>query len=145
MGAFPDRIHIVGIDLAWGERRPDGCCVLAVDRCQAQVRALGLSQGDDELLAFLDATVGRGPAFLAVDAPMVCPNPTGARPVDRLTPRSFRPVQVGLSPRQPHPLSAAAAAGGQAGPQGIQNRHEGPASCGGSLSPPSDGAAVWAL
>lgn len=108
MGAFPDRIHIVGIDLAWGERRPDGCCVLAVDRCQAQVRALGLSQGDDELLAFLDATVGRGPAFLAVDAPMVCPNPTGARPVDRLTHVHFgrfksgcHPANLTLCPRPP--------------------------------------------
>lgn len=107
-GAFPDRIHIVGIDLAWGERRPDGVCVLEVDRREAQVRAIGLSQGDDELLAFVEANVGRGPAFIAVDAPIVCRNQTGARPVDRLTHVHFgrfksgcHPANLGLCPRPP--------------------------------------------
>ena len=108
MDAFPDRIRIVGIDLAWGERRPDGICVLGVDRCQARVRAIGLTRGDDELLASLDANVGSGPAFIAVDAPIVCPNLTGSRPVDRLTHVHYgrfksgcHPANLGLCPRPP--------------------------------------------
>ncbi len=106
MGALPDRIRIVGIDLAWGERRPDGICVLDADCRQARFRAIGLTRGDDELLAYLEASVGCGPAFIAVDAPIVCPNPTGAQPVDRLTHVHFgrfksgaHPANLGLCPR----------------------------------------------
>ena len=98
MGAFPDVIRIAGVDLAWGERRPDGVCVLEANRQRARVLALGLPHGDDELLALLDEQLEGASAFIAMDAPIVCPNPTGARPVDRLTHVHFGRFKSGAHP-----------------------------------------------
>jgi predicted RNase H-like nuclease len=93
-----NRIRIAGVDLAWGERRPDGFCVLEANRQCARVLALGLSRGDDELLALLDEYLKDAPAFIAMDAPIVCPNLTGARPVDRLTHVHFGRFKSGAHP-----------------------------------------------
>jgi len=98
MGAFPDVIRIAGVDLAWGERRPDAVCVLEANRQRARVRTLGLPRGDDELLALLDEQLEGAPAFIAMDAPIVCPNLTGARPVDRLTHVHFGQFKSGAHP-----------------------------------------------
>ena len=98
MQDFPETIRIAGVDLAWGDRRPDGVCVLEVNRQRARVLALGLSQGDDELLALLDQNLGEGRAFIAMDAPVVCRNLTGARPVDRLTHVHFGRFKAGAHP-----------------------------------------------
>jgi len=68
------KICVAGVDLAWGERRPDGVCVIQADRRRARVAAVGLPRCDDELLAFLDQHIGNAPALIAVDAPIVCPN-----------------------------------------------------------------------
>ncbi len=68
MRHFPEPMRIAGVDLAWGDRRPDGVCVLEVSRQRARVLALGLPQGDDELLAFLAQHLGGARAFIAMDA-----------------------------------------------------------------------------
>lgn len=91
-------MRIAGVDLAWGDRRPDGVCVLEVNRQRARVLALGLPQGDDELLAFLDHHLGGARAFIAMDAPVVCRNLDGARPVDRLTHVHFGRFKAGAHP-----------------------------------------------
>ena len=78
MEDFPEAMRIAGVDLAWGDRRSDGVWVLEVNRQRARVLALGLPQGDDELLAFLDQHLGGARAFIAMDAPVVCRNHTGA-------------------------------------------------------------------
>jgi len=77
-------MRIIGIDLAWGERKPDGVCVLEISSGGALVIALGLTRGDDELISFVTRHAGSEAALLAIDAPLVCPNLTGGRPVDRL-------------------------------------------------------------
>lgn len=91
-------MRILGVDLAWGERKPDGVCALEVTARGAQVLASGLTRGDEELLAWVTAQAGVGPALLAVDAPLVCPNPTGTRPVDRLTHVHFGRFHAGCHP-----------------------------------------------
>jgi predicted RNase H-like nuclease len=91
-------LHIAGIDLAWGERNPDGVCVLEVSRRRARVVATALTRGDAELLGFLATHLGDGPAFLAMDAPVVCHNRTGARPVDRLCHVHFGKFKAGAYP-----------------------------------------------
>src|SRR5512137_2490841 len=92
------KIRIAGIDLAWGERKPDGVCALEASSRGAWVITAGLTHGDDELLGWVARHVGTGPAFLAVDAPLVCPNPTGARPVDALTHVHFGKFHAGCHP-----------------------------------------------
>ena len=94
----PATTRIAGVDLAWGDRRPDGVCVLEANRKRARVLALGLAQGDDELLAFLDQHLGGSHAFIAMDAPVVCRNREGARPVDRLTHVHFGRFKAGSHP-----------------------------------------------
>ena len=79
------KIRIAGIDLAWGERMPDGVCALEASSRGARIITSGLTHGDDELLGWVAQHVGTGPAFLTVDAPLVGLNPTGAGPVDALT------------------------------------------------------------
>jgi predicted RNase H-like nuclease len=92
------KIRIAGIDLAWGERKPDGVCALEASSRGARVITSGLTHGDDELLGWVARHVGTGPAFLTVDAPLVCPNPTGARPVDALTHVRFGKFHAGCHP-----------------------------------------------
>ena len=44
----------VGIDLAWGYRRPDGVCVMESKGSQVVLREITLSQGDQALLSTLE-------------------------------------------------------------------------------------------
>src|SRR5262245_35563053 len=91
-------VRIAGIDLAWGDRKPDGVCVLEARQQTARVRAFGLVRGDAGLLAWLDEYVGPGAALVMMDGPIICPNPTGSRPVDRLMHTLFGPVHAGCHP-----------------------------------------------
>ena len=89
---------IVGLDLAWGERRPDGVCVLEVSRGRAAVHSVQLARGDAALLALLDGLPTNEPTLLAVDAPLQCANETGARPSDIEMHRRFRREKCGCHP-----------------------------------------------
>lgn len=90
---------MVGIDLAWGEKRPDGLCFLLGYGARITHVSYGLSRGDAELRARLRESIPDAcPALLCLDAPVVCPNRTGSRPVDRLTHRMFHRVQAGAHP-----------------------------------------------
>lgn len=91
-------LRIAGVDLAWGDRRPDGVCVLEATRRRARVTATALIRGDASLLAFLQTHLGSGPAFIAMDAPVVCRNRTGARPVDGLCHVHFGRFKAGAYP-----------------------------------------------
>jgi predicted RNase H-like nuclease len=81
---------VLGIDLAWGERMPDGVCAIRAAWCGAEVLSIDLVRGDRELLAWIATHAGLGDALIAVDGPLVCPNLTGTRPVDRATQRLLR-------------------------------------------------------
>jgi len=106
-----DKVIIAGIDLAWGERRPDGICLLESTTQYSRVRWIGLSHGDAALLALLDEHIGNESGLLMFDAPLICPNLTGARPVDRLTHTLFHREKCGCHPtnatRCPRPLRLA--------------------------------------
>ncbi len=109
---------IVGIDLAWGGRKPDGIAVIRVRRGRASLEGVTATHGDDALLALVASMLGsRGerdpaPGLLAFDGPIVCPNRTGSRPVDRLTHTLFGRYHAGCHPanrtRCPRPARLAA-------------------------------------
>ena len=92
------RTFFVGIDLAWGYRRPDGVCVMESKGSQVVLREITLSQGDQALLSTLEGYRSSGACLVAMDAPVICPNTSGSRPVDREASRWF--VSDGLLPSQ---------------------------------------------
>jgi predicted RNase H-like nuclease len=90
---------IAGIDLAWGERMSDGVCLIGLKEGRAQVRGFAYPHGDDALMDLLSQARRPGEGvFAAVDAPLVCPNATGCRPVDRLTHRLFHREHAACHP-----------------------------------------------
>lgn len=110
---------IAGIDLAWGEKNGDGVCLVeyqaeVAGAARARILAHDHVFGDE---ALLDSVLGGGrvaedAVFLALDAPVVCVNATGRRPVDGAVSAAFRaqhagcyPVNLRLAPR---PLRLAA-------------------------------------
>jgi predicted RNase H-like nuclease len=100
---------LIGIDLAWGDRRPDGVCAVKATRRGARIVDLAYPRGDDQLLDVVLSHVPRtGGVFLTVDAPLIIPNRTGSRPVDRLTHALFHREHAGCHPanrgRCPRPL-----------------------------------------
>jgi predicted RNase H-like nuclease len=89
---------IVGIDLAWGEHNRDGICLIEASSRRAFVRAIAHTLGDEALLSWLSKRTDSAPVILMVDAPIVCPNTSGSRPVDKLTHRLFGQFHAGCYP-----------------------------------------------
>lgn len=93
---------LIGIDLAWGERNPDGVTVLpfgeGLSRPMTSPPNTFNTRGDDELFAALASADGAERILVAVDAPLICPNPTGSRPVDKECTRRFGRCHAGCYP-----------------------------------------------
>jgi len=90
---------IVGIDLAWGEKGEDGLCLIHASRGGAKFIKTSSTQGDDELLCWLQQHVPSSEcALLAIDAPLIVPNATGMRPVDKQITRLFGKYNAGAFP-----------------------------------------------
>ena len=103
------KVLLIGVDLAWGEKKHDGVCFMEWDGKKGRVAGFSYPQGDRELLAdILNQAKCWKSVFVTVDAPIVCPNRTGTRPVDRLTHRMFHrqhaachPANLTKCPRPP--------------------------------------------
>ena len=108
---YKNTLRIVGVDLAWGERNGDGLCLVHAHGtpeqtggvCRAEVVECAHVFGDAALFDWLETRLppAAGPSLLLFDAPLVCPNATGSRPVDRLTTSRFGRFHAG-----PHPANA---------------------------------------
>ena len=104
---------LIGLDLAWGEKNSDGICLIRYARRRARVLGYAYPHGDAAVIAAIAAHLRTDePAFAAIDAPIVCPNRTGARPVDRLTHTRFHrehaachPANLTQCPRPPRVLA----------------------------------------
>ncbi len=137
---------VAGIDLAWGERMPDGVCFARLARGRARILGYAYPRGDAALLDALAERIPRSaPALLTIDAPIVCPNRTGTRPVDRLTHRLFHREHAGCHPANLGQVSAAgprAARAAEPGLRGGLGARGGRAPRGGGVSASGDGAAA---
>lgn len=87
-------VHYVGIDLAWGERKPTG--VAAVD-ADGVLRHVGAAVSDDDILGQLEPYLA-GDCVVAFDAPLVVTNPSGTRPCESALNRDFRRFDAGAHP-----------------------------------------------
>lgn len=92
-------MRLIGLDLAWGERNPDGVALLRLSGGSACLEDSRVVRGDEALLEWIhQAAPPAEPALILVDGPIVCPNRTGARPVDRETHRHFGRFHAGCHP-----------------------------------------------
>ncbi len=96
------RTLICGFDLAWGERNRDGWCLLSWESAGKgglQWLGAGTSHGDVAVLDRVeDGLKNHDSALVCLDAPVICPNEEGSRPVDRLTHQLFRRQHAGCHP-----------------------------------------------
>jgi predicted RNase H-like nuclease len=94
-------VVIIGIDLAWGEKNPDGVTILTYDNGidrPATAMETGLTRGDADLLGVVARAAVHPRVIIAVDAPLICINETGSRPVDKLCSTNFRVQEAGSYP-----------------------------------------------
>ncbi|WP_068179439.1 DUF429 domain-containing protein [Mycobacterium sp. UM_CSW] len=87
-------MYFVGVDLAWGGRKPTGVAVLDAD---GHLMHLGAARDDADVLAALSPYVG-GDCVVAFDAPLVVTNPSGQRPAEAALNRDFRRFEAGAHP-----------------------------------------------
>lgn len=87
-------VFYVGLDLAWGQRKPTG--VAAVDDSGRLVYA-GTATDDTSIRAAL-APYTQGACLVAIDAPLIVANPTGQRPAERQLNTDFGRYQAGAHP-----------------------------------------------
>ena len=94
-------VVIIGIDLAWGEKNPDGITILSyddgVDRPATSMET-GLTRGDADLLRVVKRAAVHPAVIVAIDAPLICLNETGSRPVDKVCSALFRLQEAGCYP-----------------------------------------------
>ncbi len=84
----------IGIDLAWGVKRPTG---LAVTDAGGRLVHLSTVRTDEEILAALAPYVD-GPCLVAVDAPLIVTNPQGNRPAEAALNKDFARFDAGAHP-----------------------------------------------
>ncbi len=92
----------VGLDLAWSSRHNTAGAVARWDAATGRARLTAWREelgSNDEIVEWVRSVAPRpGPAFVAIDAPLVVPNVSGARQGDRLISRTFRAYQAGTHP-----------------------------------------------
>ncbi|MDT5250370.1 MAG: hypothetical protein QOJ28_3004, partial [Mycobacterium sp.] len=87
-------MFFVGVDLAWGERKPSGVAV--VDDAGSLV-FLGAASDDTSIRAAVAPYV-EGDCLVAFDAPLVVTNSTGQRPSETALNRDFAKFEAGAHP-----------------------------------------------
>jgi predicted RNase H-like nuclease/ppGpp synthetase/RelA/SpoT-type nucleotidyltranferase len=87
-------VHFVGVDLAWGEKKPTGLAVLDAD---GKLVHLSAQRDDASIIEALRPYV-RGRCLVAVDAPLVVANASGNRPCEAALNRDFARFDAGAHP-----------------------------------------------
>ena len=87
-------MHYIGVDLAWGDRKPTGLAVLDDD---GRLQHVSTVRTDDEIADALAAYV-EGDCLVAIDAPLIVKNATGNRPAEAELNRDFARFDAGAHP-----------------------------------------------
>ena len=87
-------MYFVGLDLAWGERKPTGVAVLDGDGTLVHVSA----RTDDASILEAVAPYVAGDCVVGIDAPLIVTNPTGNRPCEAALNKDFRRFESGAHP-----------------------------------------------
>ena len=87
-------VYYVGVDLAWGTKRPSGVAVLDDE---GRLRHVSAHVDDADLEAALAPYVS-GDCLVAIDAPLVVTNPAGNRVAEQALNRDFARFDAGAHP-----------------------------------------------
>jgi predicted RNase H-like nuclease len=87
-------VVFLGVDLGW-YGKPSGLASIGVSRDGLYLRDLTRLENSDEIYRWIQTEAGSGSAVVAVDAPLVIPNRTGIRDVERELNREFRRFHAG--------------------------------------------------
>ncbi|WIM86186.1 DUF429 domain-containing protein [Candidatus Mycobacterium wuenschmannii] len=87
-------MHFVGLDLAWGEKNNTGVAVVDAD---GRLLHVGSAHDDESIEAAIEPYVS-GDCLVAIDAPLIVPNLTGARPCETALNRDFHTFDAGARP-----------------------------------------------
>ncbi|MBX7448162.1 bifunctional ribonuclease/(p)ppGpp synthase [Mycolicibacterium sp. 3033] len=87
-------MYFVGLDLAWGQRKPTGVAVVDDGGRLVAVSAAT----DDASIRSMVAPYVEGDCVVGIDAPIVVRNPTGQRPAERALNADFAKFQAGAHP-----------------------------------------------
>ena len=87
-------MHFVGLDLAWGQRKPTGVAV--VDDTGKLLLATAVT--DDASIRGILEPYTEGDCLVSIDAPLIVTNPTGQRPAERQLNADFAKFQAGAHP-----------------------------------------------
>lgn len=87
-------MHYIGLDLAWGEKKPTGVAVVDADGALLHLSA----QTDDTSIMDAISPYSRGPCLVAIDAPLVVENATGSRPAEKRLNADFARFEAGAHP-----------------------------------------------
>lgn len=87
-------MHYIGLDLAWGEKKPTGVAVVDTD---GQLLHVSSQTDDASITAALSAYVV-GPVLVGVDAPLIVTNATGNRGAEKELNKDYRAFQAGAHP-----------------------------------------------
>ncbi|GGU09639.1 DUF429 domain-containing protein [Nocardioides albus] len=87
-------MYFLGVDLAWGVRRPTGLAVLDEEGRLVHVSA---AKTDDEIVAALEPYADND-CLVAIDAPLIVTNPTGNRPAEAALNKDFARFDAGAHP-----------------------------------------------
>ncbi len=87
-------VYFIGVDLAWGERKPSGLAVVDDRGHLVHVSAAG---SDEEILEVL-TPYALGDCLVAMDAPLIVVNPTGNRPAEKALNADFARFDAGAHP-----------------------------------------------
>jgi predicted RNase H-like nuclease/ppGpp synthetase/RelA/SpoT-type nucleotidyltranferase len=86
-------VHLVGLDLAWGERNPTGVAVLDES---GRLLTVGTARTDDEIAAVLEPYPGG--LVVGIDAPLIVRNATGNRAAEAALNKDFARFDAGAHP-----------------------------------------------
>ena len=87
-------MHYVGVDLAWGDRKPTG---LAVLDDVGRLLHVSTVRTDEEIVDAMTPYVERD-CLVAIDAPLIVKNATGNRPAEAALNRDFARFDAGAHP-----------------------------------------------
>jgi len=84
----------IGVDLGW-YGKPSGLASLELRGGTLAVRSIERLEETSSILAWIEAQAPAGDCVIAVDAPLVIPNPTGIRECERELNRDFQRYHAG--------------------------------------------------